>query len=49
MEEAIALLKKEKEEYMEFRDIAKNDKEKLSQQIEDLIKEKEQLIEDSKD
>jgi len=27
MEEAIALLKKEKEEDMEFRDIAKNDKE----------------------
>jgi len=31
MEEAIALLKREKEEYMEFRDIAKNDKEKLCQ------------------
>jgi len=27
MEEAIALLKKEKEEDMKFRDIAKNDKE----------------------
>ena len=49
MEEAIALLKKEKEEDMEFRDIAKNDKEKLSQQIEALIKEKEQLVQDSKD
>ena len=49
MEEAIALLKKEKEEDMAFKDIAKNDKEKLCQQIEDLIKEKEKLVEDSKD
>ena len=49
MEEAIALLKKEKEEDMKFRDIAKNDKEQQNQQIEALIKEKEQLVEDNKD
>lgn len=49
MEEAIAQLKKEKEEDLEFRDIAKNDKEKLSNEVEALMKEKEQLIEDNKD
>ena len=48
MEERIASLKKEKEEDMEFRDTAKNDKEMLNQQIVALIKEQEQLIEDNK-